>query len=56
MTEIERFAGADVNKMLVGNKADMKVKKVVDFATAKVGPFPVPGITLAHHTRFTPLH
>ena len=36
MTEIDRFAGPDVNKMLVGNKADMKSKKQVDFATAKV--------------------
>merc|ERR1712199_26254 len=35
MTEIERFAGPDVNKMLVGNKCDMVAKKVVDYATAK---------------------
>ena len=36
MSEIERFAGGEVNKMLVGNKCDMVAKKVVDFATAKV--------------------
>jgi len=35
MTEIERFAGPDVNKMLVGNKCDMTNKKVVDYSTAK---------------------
>merc|ERR1711865_208995 len=35
MTEIERFAGPDVNKMLVGNKCDMVSKKVVDLATAQ---------------------
>merc|ERR1711918_299996 len=35
MTEIERFAGPDVNKMLVGNKCDMVSKKVVDYSTAK---------------------
>merc|ERR1712086_348415 len=35
MTEIERFAGPEVNKMLVGNKCDMVSKKVVDFAQAK---------------------
>ena len=35
MSEIERFAGPDVNKMLVGNKCDMVSKKQVDFSTAK---------------------
>merc|ERR1711988_817944 len=35
MTEIVRFAGPDVNKMLVGNKCDMVAKKVVDYSTAK---------------------
>merc|ERR1712178_666475 len=35
MTEIERFAGPDVNKMMVGNKCDMVSKKQVDFSTAK---------------------
>merc|ERR1711908_145464 len=35
MTEIERFAGPEVNKMIVGNKCDMVTKKVVDYAKAK---------------------
>merc|ERR1712137_195279 len=35
MTEIERFAGPDVNKMMVGNKCDMVSKKQVDYSTAK---------------------
>jgi len=35
LTEIERFAGADVMKMIVGNKSDMQSKKVVEFAVAK---------------------
>jgi len=41
MTEIERFAGPDVNKMLVGNKCDMVSKKVVDYSTAKVSTNPL---------------
>merc|ERR1712188_22271 len=32
MTEIDRFAGPEVNKMIVGNKCDMVTKKVVDYA------------------------
>merc|ERR1711924_486722 len=35
MTEIDRFAGPEVNKMIVGNKCDMVTKKVVDYAKAK---------------------
>ncbi len=33
--EIERYACASVNKLLVGNKADLVEKKVVDFHEAK---------------------
>jgi len=35
MSEIERFAGPEVNKMLVGNKCDMVSKKQVDYSQAK---------------------
>merc|ERR1711970_468927 len=35
MTEIERFAGNEVNKMLVGNKCHMVSKKTVDYSSAK---------------------
>lgn len=35
MTEIERFAGPDVNKMMVGNKCDLVSKKQVDYSMAK---------------------
>lgn len=35
MSEIERFAGPEVNKMLVGNKSDMVSKKQVDYSQAK---------------------
>merc|ERR1711981_739760 len=35
MTEIDRFAGPEVNKMIVGNKCDMVTKKKVEFAKAK---------------------
>merc|ERR1712072_1444975 len=35
MTEIDRFAGPEVNKMIVGNKCDMVSKKQVDYAEAK---------------------
>lgn len=33
--EIDRYACDSVNKLLVGNKADLTTKKVVEFATAK---------------------
>ena len=33
--EIDRYACDSVNKLLVGNKADLTPKKVVEFATAK---------------------
>lgn len=35
MTEIERFAGAEVTKMLVGNKCDLETKRKVTYAAAK---------------------
>lgn len=36
LQEIDRYAGENVNRLLVGNKSDMVAKKVVDFTTAKV--------------------
>jgi len=35
LNEIDRYASENVNKLLVGNKCDLKTKKVVDFETAK---------------------
>lgn len=35
LNEIDRFAVEGVNKLLVGNKADMTSKRAVDFDTAK---------------------
>jgi hypothetical protein len=35
MTEIDRFAGQDVNKMLVGNKCDLEAKRKTDKETAE---------------------
>ncbi len=37
LNEIDRYANESVNKLLVGNKSDLTAKKVVDYATAKVG-------------------
>ena len=33
--EIDRYACDSVNKLLVGNKADLTAKKVVEYAAAK---------------------
>ena len=38
LSEIDKYATDKVNKLLVGNKCDLVVKKVVDFQTAKVCP------------------
>ena len=35
LSEIDRYASESVNKLLVGNKADLESQKVVDTATAK---------------------
>jgi small GTP-binding protein len=35
LTEIDRYASDNVNKLLVGNKSDLTSKKVVDYTTAK---------------------
>lgn len=36
LSEIDRYASESVNKLLVGNKADLTSKKVVDSSTAQV--------------------
>jgi ribosome biogenesis GTPase A len=36
LNEIDRYASENVNKLLVGNKADLTEKKVVATETAKV--------------------
>lgn len=36
LSEIDRYANESVNKLLVGNKADLTAKKVVDTQTAQV--------------------
>lgn len=35
LSEIDRYANENVNKLLVGNKSDLESKRVVDTATAK---------------------
>ncbi|XP_014260675.1 ras-related protein Rab-1A-like [Cimex lectularius] len=35
LEEIDRYACDNVNKLLVGNKSDLTIKKVVDYSTAK---------------------
>ncbi len=35
LTEIDRYAGSDVCKLIVGNKNDLHDKRVVEAATAK---------------------
>jgi Ras-related protein Rab-1A len=35
--EIDKYAGDNVNKLLVGNKSDLATKRVVDYHVAKVG-------------------
>ncbi len=37
LNEIERLAGPDVNKMILGNKCDMVQTKKVTFEEAQVG-------------------
>lgn len=39
LAEIDRYATEGVNKLLVGNKSDMSDKRVVDYATGKVGAY-----------------
>jgi hypothetical protein len=41
LSEIDRYANENVNKLLVGNKADMTAKKVVDTQTAQVCLIPM---------------
>lgn len=36
LSEIDRYASESVNKLLVGNKADLTSKKVVDSSAAQV--------------------
>lgn len=37
LSEIDRYASENVNKLLVGNKCDLTAQKVVSYETAKVG-------------------
>lgn len=39
LNEIDRYASDNVNKILVGNKADLTANRVVSYETAKVNPF-----------------
>jgi hypothetical protein len=36
LSEIDRYASDNVNKLLVGNKSDLTAKRVVSYDTAKV--------------------
>lgn len=38
LSEIDRYASENVNKLLVGNKSDLTANKVVSYETAKVEP------------------
>lgn len=40
LSEIDRYASENVNKLLVGNKCDLTANKVVSYETAKVKQFP----------------
>ena len=40
LREIERYAADYVEKLLIGNKADLVSKKVVEYSIAKVCPSP----------------
>lgn len=39
LSEIDRYASENVNKLLVGNKSDLTANKVVSYETAKVEPW-----------------
>lgn len=41
LSEIDRYASENVNKLLVGNKSDLTANKVVSYETAKVNKLPV---------------
>jgi len=38
LSEIDRYASDNVNKLLVGNKSDLTSNRVVSYDTAKVKP------------------
>jgi len=39
LSEIDRYASDNVNKLLVGNKSDLTANRVVSYDTAKVKPW-----------------
>jgi len=45
LQEIDRYACEHVNKLLVGNKVDMKDKRVIDYNTAKTFASSLSGMT-----------